>query len=280
MRQISKQDGALYYVTTMGESTLPTGVYYPTQVRVGDTFVAAFSPISPDNDPPLDINPMVSGLIGEMDDFFTIQEKYDRFHFAHKRGYILYGPAGCGKSAALRLLQEKFINKFKGLVLVWQGGGTISGHYQEIRQNEPDRPILVVCEDIDATIGSFEEEILEFLDGQIGLRNFVLVATTNHLESIPERIKNRPSRIDRLVEIGFPDRAGRQAYLTRLGLTTEESASVLDAVGNSQLSMAALKEVVIGTLCLGYDPKDVVQRLDNPTTNASFSRRSLQDDWG
>lgn len=277
MKQIAQSGPALYYSQVTPNTTLPPGVYNLAQVRVGDSYVPAFVEINPDNDPPLDINPMIGGMVAEISDFFTIKDRYDRFGFAHKRGYLLHGAPGTGKTVALRLLQKKFVEQFDGVVLIWSAGGRVQTHYEQIRENEPDRPILVVCEDIDQTVSSFEVDILEFLDGQKALRNFVLVATTNFVESIPERIRNRPSRIDRLIEVGFPDRAAQAKYLEMLGLSTEEAEVILMAAATAKLSMAALKEVVIGVHCLGYDAKQVVERLNNPTTNASFSRRSLSE---
>lgn len=280
MRQLIQQKNgtALYYGEATGKTGLDAGVYDMTTVAVAGQYIPAYDLITTDNDPPLDVNKMIGGLSAEIGEFFKIKEKYDRFGFAHKRGYILWGPAGCGKSSALRLLQQNFINQYQGIVLSWTGNGSVSEYYENIRANEPDRPILIVCEDVDSKIRSFETEILEFLDGQKGLKNFVLVATTNYLEAIPERIKNRPSRIDRLIEVGFPTRKAQGKYLAKLGLTEEEIAPILDAVGTTKLSMAALKEIVIGTYCLGYKPSDVIKRLNNPEINASFSLAEDDDD--
>lgn len=273
--RIGNQGAGFFYTHTEEFSHLPPGVYETTSTEIGGELVPSFKKIIPNNDKPIEIADTMTGLMREIGHFFSIPEKYQRFGFPHKRGYLLHGAPGTGKSCLLRLLEESFVRQFGGVALIWRGGD-IRRWYQSIRENEKNRPIMVVCEDIDGVLAGFEEEILEFLDGQVALNNFVIVATTNHLDSIPARIKDRPSRIDRLVEIGFPDRESQRKYLAALGLEIAEIEVILDAVATKApdgLSMASLKEVVIGSYCLGYSAEEVVSRLANPEVNSSFVRR-------
>ena len=247
--------------------SLPAGVYQTKEeFGFGGDPMYFYVPVNVDNDPPLDIRPEVREITEEIRQFFSpeIRSFFKRFNFAHKRGYLFYGEPGTGKSATLRLLEQRFVERFDGIVLLWDHD-TIQPFVRKIREEEPDRPIMVVAEDIESRIGSFEVSILEFLDGQVALNNFVLVATTNHLESIPDRIKARPSRIDRVLEIKAPDAEARAAYLKRLGLTDAEVAQILPHTEG--LSMAHLKEAVISVMGFGRSPEETGTRLRSLVAN-------------
>lgn len=234
---------------------LPGGVY-----SVSESFGRSFyKEIEVSNDKPIEVGNIPSLLCGEIRDFFNRRELFKKFGFAHKRGFLLYGPPGTGKSCMLRLIEDKFIKEFDGVVFVWDASMSIVTMIENFRKFEKDRAVMVVCEDIDQCIGDFETEMLEFLDGQKALDNFVMVSTTNHLENIPDRIKNRPSRIDRVIEVPPPPDFARADYLKSLGLDSAQATFIAE---NTQgMSMAELKEVVVSTFCLGMDVNDVLKRI-------------------
>lgn len=236
-------------------SELPGGVYEVVE-SMGRIF---YKKVEVNNDKPIEVGDIPAILCGEIKTFFGKRDLFKKFGFAHKRGFLLYGPPGTGKSCLLRLIEDKFIKDFDGVVFVWDGGVSLSLVIENYRKFEPNRPVMVVAEDIDGNIRDFEEDILEFLDGQKALDNFVLVGTTNHLENIPDRIKNRPSRIDRLIEVPPPPAFARGQYLVNLGLTPEQADYI--AENTEGMSMAELKEVVVSTYCLDMDVNDVLKRI-------------------
>lgn len=254
-------DGVAVYteVQLSSRNTLPNGVYRMEQVVYLGNVAYGFRPMPLSNDKPLGIDDKVNVIVKEIDIFLGRRDIYKRYGFAHKRGYLLHGPPGCGKSCTLRLLEERFIENFDGIVLFWSPGQNPRGWYEQIRAREPNRRVMLVVEDLDSQMSYFEESILEFLDGQVGLDNFVLVATTNNLDAIPSRIKDRPSRVDRLLEIGLPSEETRFMYLKSIGLDEAEAKRL--AKKTKGLAIAAIKEVVIATVCLGDDIKPVLERL-------------------
>lgn len=274
---VALQGNIRYYTESLGRGTLPPGVYKMVAIRVGSEVIEGFEPIDVSNDAPLDVNSGVSGILAEFADFFGRRNIFKKMGFAHKRGYLLYGPPGCGKSSLLRLLEKRFVEERQGIVLFWNNGSGVAHYYSHIRDREPERPILLVCEDIDSFVGDFEENILEFLDGHRGLDNFVLVATTNNLDKIPSRIKDRPSRIDRVVEIALPDTKCRYEYLRQVGVPELEAQSLANRT--SGFSIAHLKEVVVATVCLGQPLDGVMERLKNADMAVpEHSRFSLDPD--
>lgn len=256
---VAVQKEVNYYTETLGRDHLGSGLYKMTAIRIGDDLKPGFMPVDISNDEPLEVDDSVKEIAQEMEVFLGRADVFKRMGFAHKRGYLFHGPPGCGKSSTLRLLERVFVERFTGIVLFWNNGSGIVDYVEHIRSHEPDRPIMVVCEDIDNQVDSFEEAILEFLDGQRALNNFVLVATTNNLEKIPSRIRDRPSRIDRLVSIGKPSEDTRFRYL--LGVGVPESSARELAGRTEGLSIAQLKEIVVAVVCLEQPLGPVLERL-------------------
>lgn len=254
-----QKDGTTYYTQALGRSTLGSGFYKMKPIRTDEGIVPGFTPVAISNDSPVEIDNSVAEIARELETFLSRRDIFKKMGFSHKRGYLLHGPPGCGKSSTLRLLEKLFVEKFDGLVLFWDNGSSVQDYFEHIRRHEPDRPVMLVCEDIDNQISYFEEAILEFLDGHQGLNNFVLVSTTNNLEEVPSRIKDRPSRIDRLVAIGKPSQETRYNYLLSAGVS---KSSALDlAVRTEGLSIAQLKEILVAVVCLEQPLKPVLERL-------------------
>lgn len=270
VRTIGVSGAGMAYSANLARPTLPSGVYSMVNTREG----LFFSPLEVDNDQPLPVDRNIDMVLAEIKDFYNRRELFQRFGFAHKRGYLLHGRPGCGKSSALRLIEQGFVKDFDGIVLFWNNGGMVAAFVEMIRAQEPDRPILLVCEDIDSQVRAFEEAVLEFLDGQKGLNNLVIVATTNNLAMIPGRIKDRPSRIDRVIEISSPDRRGRISFLAQIGLEDLEAQKLADLTDG--FTVAEIKEVVVATLCLGNPLDAVLARIR--ALNGTISKAPSEDD--
>lgn len=239
---------------------LPPGIYRPIVIKKFMSEAIGYHPIQDTNDKAIECNAAVTATLLEVATFLNSGSTYRRFDIPHKRGYLFYGPPGCGKSTALRLLAERFIAQTNGIVLrLQEAGQRIHPWFNNIRYNEPDRPVLVLTEDIDDDLDDFETSLLEFLDGSEALNNFIFVATTNNLNAIPARIKYRPSRIDRIVEITSPTPNARTEYLKRFPLTEQQRIAIAEVTEG--ITMADLKEVVIAVHILGEGLESAVERV-------------------
>ena len=189
----------------------------------------------------------------EIKTFWTMGERFSRYGFLHRRGYLLYGKQGCGKSSLIHQILRDVIAEGHLAFFCQNPYGFISC-LEQFRQVEPDRPIVCVFEDIDAIIEQYgDAELLQWLDGNHQVDRAVNLATTNYPEKLDRRIISRPRRFDRILRIDAPDARVRDAYFARKvpDLTVAERAKWVDL--SDGLPFAALAELVISVCCLGND---------------------------
>jgi SpoVK/Ycf46/Vps4 family AAA+-type ATPase len=130
-----------------------------------------------------------------------------------------------------------------------------------IRCIESDRPIVVVYEDIDSWLDSHEEDILALTDGELQSNNVVYIATTNSVEDLPDRIKNRPSRFASVIETKYPTPKMRKAYI-RHKLPDLNNAELLNLVEITDgMSLDHIKSLILSVFCLQCDMDKTLQRL-------------------
>jgi AAA+ superfamily predicted ATPase len=213
-------------------------------------------------------------VLGGMKKFWTRKDHYKKFGFVYKRGVLLWGPPGSGKSVTINLLMKELIS-FNGIVLLCGHPEYLAHMMQRVRQMEPDRPIIVVLEDIDEIIEKHgEHAILSMLDGENQIANVVYVATTNYPERLGARIVNRPSRFDERIKVGMPSDAARKTYLQfataamEVGMTEEDiNKWVRDT---ESFSIAHLRELVAAVYCLDQDYKVTLKRLRSMCEKPKF----------
>lgn len=208
-------------------------------------------------------------VLGSIKDFWTRKDKFTEYGFAFKRGILLHGRAGSGKTCILNLCVKYVISELKGVVMPLQGSGDLELYSKAIpeifRVIEKDRPVVIVLEDIEGMCSNSHTEslLLNVLDGLDQLENVVYLATTNYIEALKERIINRPSRFDRRIYVPFLDFDDRCFYFKNKlkdndlkGITVEKWAK--DTEG---LSIAHLAELIKSVVIFGNEYNETIKLL-------------------
>jgi SpoVK/Ycf46/Vps4 family AAA+-type ATPase len=186
-----------------------------------------------------------SQILAEIERFWTLGDRFRRHRFLHRRGYLLHGKQGSGKSSLIHQVIARTITAGH-IAFFCDSPHSFIACVEQFRTVEPDRPILCIFEDIDAIIRHHgTTELLQWLDGNCQVDKAVSIATTNFPERLDRRITSRPRRFDRMLVIDSPDAPLRDAYFTRKlpDLAAADRRRWVELTEG--LTFAALAEVII-----------------------------------
>lgn len=272
-------DGAMFH--PVGETTkaLPSGFYRFVEVHpIGLVAVK----VPNETDTLLQLPDSESErLMEEVHEFLTLRDKFKERGLLYKRGIMLYGPPGSGKTATIQVLARTVAEKLGSVAILGDHPQFCSLGLNMLRRLEPTRQVVVILEDLDALVMRHGEEgYLSLLDGENQVENVIYVATTNYPERLDRRFVDRPSRFDTIRLIGMPSVAARRAYLKAKepSLTDEELVAYLKA--SDGYSVAHLRELLVLTRCFGRSLEEAAKRLDSmrskaPTSEHDYALRSM-----
>lgn len=211
-------------------------------------------------------------ILSEITTFWGKGKKFDEHGFLHRRGYLLHGPAGSGKTCLVQQIIADIVNA-DGLVFQCTNHPAVfNDGLAQFRKVEPDRPIVCLFEDIDAIVAEHgEDEILTLLDGENQIDKVLNIATTNYPENLDKRLVARPRRFDRVLEIGMPPSEVRKMYFQKkLNVTDAEIEKWVAA--SDGFSFAACAELVISVCCFEKPFDEAVETLNEMMTANLNSR--------
>jgi len=137
----------------------------------------------------------------------TIRERISAMGFYHKVGILFYGKEGTGKSTIIKHYYNQCITNNKALVFyITERGHKIKDCWDFIYniRNVQDNPIIVIFEEIESCLKGEPANsafLKTALDGNLSIDNSICLATTNHIDLIPEALKDRPSRFKYVLNI-------------------------------------------------------------------------------
>jgi hypothetical protein len=152
-----------------------------------------------------------------------------------KRGLLLYGPPGVGKTHTVRYL----VGELTDTTIVQLSGDALAAIKQACSIARMLQPAMIVVEDVDLIAQQRDMYeagapllfmLLNEMDGLDEDADVVFLLTTNRADLLEDALASRPGRVDQAVRIDLPDRDARRRLvgLYRRSLVLDESR--LDAV--------------------------------------------------
>lgn len=216
----------------------------------------------------------IDKVVTQIQTFWEREEVFREFQLPHKRGILMWGPPGCGKSCAIQLVMRDVVSR-GGIGLNFTNPNLFSYAVRTLRQIEPETPIVVLMEDLDSIIQHYHEsEVLNILDGINQIDRACFLATTNYPENLGPRIVNRPSRFDKRYKIDFPDEDSRLLYLQSLVGDRELDLNLGKWVSDTKgMTFAHLKELFVGVVVLENSYNETLNDL------REMSKKINSSDW-
>lgn len=214
-------------------------------------------------------------ILKEVEKFWDRKDIYKKYNFTHKRGLLLVGAPGNGKTACINLLIKQLIQK-DGLVFFLNSIKEFNMYVDVlkpvIRTIEPERPIITIIEDIDQMIENMnnDSEILDLLDGKNSINHHLVILTSNDTSTLSPALL-RPSRIDMVFEIVPPGAEIRKEFFIKKGITEDRLQEYVDKTDG--MSFAELKEVFTGTVVLDKSIDEVVSQIKHPMETKNYLDR-------
>lgn len=203
-------------------------------------------------------------IVKEIENFWDKEPEFSKYGFCHRRGYLLYGPQGSGKSSVVQQVIQRILDR-GGIVFICDVPPNMFAlGLSTFRGIESDRQVLCIFEDIDAIIREHSEaDLLALLDGESEVSRVLNIATTNYPETLDKRIVSRPRRFDRVIKVGMPEEIVRRAYF-KLKLPDVGETEIESLVKVSEgFSFAALAELIISVKVLGVPIDETVKILQD-----------------
>jgi hypothetical protein len=210
-----------------------------------------------------------------------------------KRGVLLYGPPGVGKTHTVRFLLSHLV----GTTVVELTGGALHLIAEACSIARALQPAMVVVEDVDLIAEDrgmhpgnhpLLFQLLNEMDGLEDDADVVFVLTTNRPDLLEPALAARPGRVDQAVALELPDTAARRAlfelYRGSLAVDTSRlddvlartegvTASFLKELLRRAALLAATRTPADGSLSVSAD--DLTRALDELLDTRNAMTRTL-----
>lgn len=213
--------------------------------------------LSPEEDEPLVLPVALRHDIEEqVFSFFEQAALYKQLGLRYRRGFLMAGPPGNGKTMAIRHLARLCClrHNASAAVLNIRANTSESMIHNFFSYGAGNSPALLIMEDVDSLTRSRDicrSFLLAELDGLASREGILVLATTNNAELIDPALVHRPSRFDRVWHFPLPDEELRRIYLQWVLERGDESLLRRLVRETDGWSFAYLKELRTTTLIIG-----------------------------
>lgn len=210
-------------------------------------------------------------ITDRIDKFIEAVPKYEKYGIFPKRGILLHGPAGTGKTSAIAETARKYGTDGETFILLWHTdkveAGDVKDFIKHLKYVDTKRMILVAEDiggiEIDQAKIRSESALLSLLDNQESTFKVptLILATTNYPENFMGNLTNRPNRFDDKIRVGYPkgpQRAQLLEFYDQEKLVDEEALSMISSKKCDEFSPAHIREVIIRSAIYSLKPSQVI----------------------
>ncbi|WP_345528987.1 ATP-binding protein [Nocardioides endophyticus] len=201
-----------------------------------------------------------------------------------KRGLLLYGPPGVGKTHTVRYL----VGELVGTTIVELTGETLGAIRDACSIARSLQPSMIVVEDVDLIAQERDHyggetpllfTLLNEMDGLAEDADVVFLLTTNRADLLEPALASRPGRVDQAVHIDLPDRDARRRLVELYSGRLEVDLSGLDGILDRTDGVTAsfLKELLRRAAVVTADREDTPDAADTLTVTAEDLEVALDD---
>ena len=162
-------------------------------------------------------NQLTDMLTAQINTFFADNGAFYRQHnIPYRRGILLYGKPGNGKTSFIRHL----VDKLEVPLISWQVSEyTDSDNMAQVMSMVWERaPVVLVIEDLDSIPLHSRSTFLNSLDGLGAHEGVFIIGTTNYPDRVDPGLKHRAGRFDQTYEFTGPDKEQCRHLLELKGL--------------------------------------------------------------
>lgn len=203
-------------------------------------------------------------IVGDLQRFLDRRVEYEQLSVPWKRGVLLSGPPGNGKTMCIKVLanvlrvrDERGDRPIDPLYVRSLAVQHYPDHYtigEVFERARRQAPCLLIFEDLDSLVTDTNRSVfLNELDGLAVNSGLLVIASTNHAGRLDPALRDRPSRFDRTWHFALPEVGERRRYLEswdarvdeRLRLSADHHAEI--AARTDGFSFAYLKELLVSS---------------------------------
>jgi len=157
----------------------------------------------------------LSDIMKDMVHFFNsdTEKLYKKMQINYKRGVIMYGNPGNGKSSVIREIIRRVGTDINKIVINPNISYEITNILPELITALDGAPSIIIMEDLDSFIAhANRSQFLNILDGIDMKSGVYFIGTTNYPERIDPAFINRSGRFDQIFRIENPSNKMRELF--------------------------------------------------------------------